>query len=321
MMRGDSFDSLYNTSPPVVDTAHFPMWIEAIWEDEDGTVYAWYHHEPGICGGKLTAPAIGALVSDDGGFTFRDLGIVLSSGYEPNCSNPNGFFAGGHGDFSVIPDREHGYFYFLFTNYGGPAESHGVAVARMEFDRRADPVGAVFKLRDGSWSEPGVGGEVTPVLRATVGWDQPNTDSFWGPAVHWNTFLEKYVILLNRSCCEPGWPQEGIYILFAPDLADPGSWTKPEQLLDNSDFPIYPGYYPQAVGMEHGESDTLAGEFPRLYVQGISAWVLVFSPDGNWEGTTGCTAEDLLRRGNGKADPAGVLPLCGPATRGSATGR
>lgn len=86
---------------------HKPYWIEAAWMDVDGTVFAWYHHEPaGVCGSiPLTAPQIGALVSYDGGDSFYDLGIVLESGYPVDCSSQNGFFAGGNGDFSVVLSR------------------------------------------------------------------------------------------------------------------------------------------------------------------------------------------------------------------------
>src|SRR5690349_3795951 len=41
---------------------HMPMWIESVWPDDDGTLYAWYHHERWICKSGLAAPAIGALV-------------------------------------------------------------------------------------------------------------------------------------------------------------------------------------------------------------------------------------------------------------------
>ena len=86
-MSGDNLQSLYMDVPPLIDSAaHHPMWIESIWRDPgDGVVYAWYHHEPGgYCPGRgLTVPRIGALVSHDGGDTFEDLGIVLSSGDDP----------------------------------------------------------------------------------------------------------------------------------------------------------------------------------------------------------------------------------------------
>lgn len=100
----------------------------AVWQDIDGRLFAWYHHEPGGVCDSLTAPQIGALVSTDGGRTFNDLGIVLSSGYPNDCASRNGYFAGGHGDFSVILDREQQYFYFLFGNYSGPLRARGCPI-------------------------------------------------------------------------------------------------------------------------------------------------------------------------------------------------
>ncbi len=259
---------------------HVPVWVEAAWLDSDGTLFAWYHHEPsGVCGGSpLTSPEIGAAVSYDGGKTLIDLGIVLKSGVAPNCGAKNGFFAGGHGDFSVVPDSEGGFFYFLFTNYAGPVEEQGVVVARMALGDRNSPVGAVWKYHNGEWIEPGLGGRTTAVYRANVAWEHENADSFWGPAVHWNTFLGKYVMLLNRACCAPGWPQEGIYISFISSLGQPGGWGAPTRLLDAANIGVGPGYYPQVLGLEVGETDSVSGWYARLYVQGVSDWEIVFSP-------------------------------------------
>lgn len=116
-----------STQPVQVDLPDdFRMWIEAVWQDSDGSIYAWYHNEPeGLCpDSSLTAPQIGALVSYDGGKSFADLGIILSSGDPIDCSAQNAFFAGGHGDFSVILDREQRHFYFLFGNYGEIGRAH-----------------------------------------------------------------------------------------------------------------------------------------------------------------------------------------------------
>lgn len=117
---------------------HFPMWIESVWQDPDGTLFGWYHHERiGVCSdSSLTMPEIGAVISYDGGNSFIDLGIVLSSGDPLDCSARNGFFASGHGDFSVIVDRKSEYFYFLFSSYGGENSSQGVAIARLPFYSR-----------------------------------------------------------------------------------------------------------------------------------------------------------------------------------------
>jgi len=284
-MEGRDYRSLYmDTRPEIRSGTQQPMWIESVWRDaEDGTVYGWYHLEPGgYCPGRgLTVPRIGALVSHDGGETFEDLGTVLSSGDAPNCNAENGFFAGGHGDFSVVLDPRRDYFYFLFDNYGGPAATQGVALARLAYGDRANPVGNVRKYFAGRWEEAGIGGRVTPVLPVRVSWDRSNTDAFWGPSVSWNAFLEKYVILLNRACCKPEWPQEGIYLAFSEDLENPASWSTPAKILTPQQIGFAPGYYPQLVGTAAGESDSLTGQVSRLYVKGISKWELAFADDSD----------------------------------------
>jgi hypothetical protein len=259
---------------------HYPVWVESAWLDSDGILFVWYHHEPlGLCGNDsiLTAPEIGAAVSFDGGKTLEDLGIVLRSGEALDCQAANGYFAGGHGDFSVIPDRELRYFYFVFSNYGGSIDQQGVAVARMAYEDRFGPAGAVWKFRDGNWNEPGLGGRVTAVYPANKSWKFADADSFWGPSVHWNTYLEKYVVLMNHACCEVGWHQEGIYVSFVPSLDDPATWGKPTKLLDGESIGFRAGFYPQVMGLEYGETDSVSGWIARLYVQGISQWEIMFS--------------------------------------------
>jgi hypothetical protein len=260
-------------------TDHSPVWFEAVWRDEDGTLFLFYHHEPEKrCGAEdLAAPKIGAAISRDNGATVQDLGIVLETGDPIDCDAKNGFFSGGHGDLSVVLDKDRSFFYFFFTNYGGPVSSQGIATARMAFDDRFKPTGRVFKFHLGRFDEPGIGGKVSPIFPAVRSWQASDTDSYWGPAVHYNTHLDKYVILLNRSCCGPGWPQAGIDITFNADLADPFSWKTPRRLLNNSDMIRHPGYYPQVLGLEPGHSDTLAGQTARLYLMGMSDWEITFS--------------------------------------------
>ncbi|MBM3788696.1 MAG: hypothetical protein FJW30_30535 [Acidobacteria bacterium] len=279
MMTGASVESLQMASSPTVDSsAHFPMWIEAIWRDEDGSIYAWYHNEQvGLCGGKMAAPRIGALLSTDGGKHFTDLGIVLRSGDGINCSAQNGFFAGGHGDFSVILDQEKKHFYFLFTNYTGPAHTQGVAMARMAFEDRAHPEGAVYKYHNGEWKQPGLDGALTPVLPAARAWDYAESNSFWGAAVHWNYEIQRYVVIMNHACCKKEWPQEGIYMAFIGDLSSPSSWTTPVKILDASQIGFAPGYYPQIWGTGAFETDTIAGKSARLFIKGRSSWRMEFT--------------------------------------------
>lgn len=248
-------------------------WIESTWVDADGaTVFAWYHNETAVCDGSLSTPSIGALISYDAGATFFDLGIVLASGVEPACDARNGYFAGGHGDFTVVLDRDRRYFYFVFSNYGGETSEQGVAIARMPFEDRRAPEGRVWKFFDDGWEEPGVGGRVTPIFPAAANWAETSADAFWGPSVHWNSFLERWVMLMNRSCCAPGWPQEGVYLSFASSLADPRLWDAPRKLLLGGGE----SWYPQVIGVGPGESDKEAGERARLFVGGESRYELLF---------------------------------------------
>lgn len=267
---GPSLEALEN--PIYVQSFGFPSggwWLEAVWRDDSsGVLYGWYHFEPDDLPCQ-TAPHIGATVSYDNGWTWEDRGFVLENGYDVDCEYSNGYFVGGNGDFTVIVDPENQYFYFLFSNYGGPVQEQGVAIARSAFTDRGQP-GTVFKYYNGFWEEPGLGGRVTPLFATTTGWKGPEVESFWGPSVHWNSYLEGYVMLLNRTV-GTDWTQEGVYITFSRDLL---TWTEPQKILETS------GWYPQVIGLGPGETDARAGRIARLYVGGTSVFAIEFEKQG-----------------------------------------
>lgn len=266
-----SFAIIYSAPIRVDSDRHFPMWIESVWKDED-RLYAWYHHEVvNICPGtSYTTPEIGAMVSYDGGRSFRDLGIVLRSGDPINCQAQNGYFASGHGDFSVIVDQKKEWVYFLFGSYGGDVSGQGVSIARMPFLYLDFPIGSVWKHFDGRWDEPGLGGRTTPVFPARVSWAEKNTDAFWGPSIHWNTYLQSYVVLLSRSCCDIDWPQEGVYLTMNADLSNPAGWTAPFKIVDGGDW------YPWFQGAAEGETSATAGQRTHLFLRQTSEWDVIF---------------------------------------------
>ena len=267
----DQFNLGAPTRVPFRTIATWPAWIEAVWVDPSGVIFGWYHQEDwGVCPGtRLSSPSIGAAVSFDGGASFQDMGIMLTSGGANDCRAANGYFAGGVGDFSVVLGRDR-YFYFLFSNYAGPVNEQGVAVARLPYQDRWWPAVGIRKYYRGDWTQPGLRGRVTPIFPAKVSWQSWNTDSFWGPSVHWNTYLQRYVMLLNRSCCAPGWPQESIYIRYSADLRNPESWSAPEVLLNDT------GWYPQVLGYGNRGTDREAGRVARLYISGHSYRDIVF---------------------------------------------
>jgi hypothetical protein len=99
---------------------------------------------------------------------------------------------------------------------------------------------------------------------------------FWGPSIHWNSNLNLYVILLNRTKGRPGWPQEGVYVTFNDDLGDPKRWTPPKKILDKGKW------YPQVIGTDKSrrETDKLAGRVARFFMGGESRSEIVFlKPD------------------------------------------
>lgn len=254
-------------------------WIECTWRNDDGVLYGWYHNEPrGLCPGtRLTAPKIGAVRSTDNGLHWTDLGIVLES--RPNtlqCSAKNGFFASGNGDFCCMLSKDKKTMYLFISVYAGDVTEQGVAIARMAWKDRDKPVGKVRKYFKGEWNEPGVGGWVTPTFPAKIDWKRRNADAFWGPSVHWNTHLKKYVMLLNRTAYKPGWPQEGVYVSYSEDLGDPMSWTLPKKILNGG------GWYPEAVGVNAAakETDKLMGKQARFYMSGVSRHEIIFFKDG-----------------------------------------
>jgi hypothetical protein len=266
-------------------------WFECTWKDEDGTLYGWYHLEPGdVCpqtrpAKYVTAPKIGAAKSMDNGATWEDLGIVLESPPgSSRCDTPNKYFAGGNGDFSAMLDGEKEYLYFFISTYT-TLEEQGVSVARMEYVHRDRPVGKVWKWYEGSWREPGLGGHVTPIFPAEVDWHRKDTDAFWGPSIHFNSHLDAYVILLNRAKdCD--WTQEGVYATLNRDLSDPDAWSTPRKILDREDvFPKMKDkslWYPQVIGLDAAkrETDKLAGRRARLFLHGESLWEIFFLHPG-----------------------------------------
>jgi hypothetical protein len=264
------------------------VWLEAIVRDEGGTWYGYYHNETPaeVCEDETRSiPRIGAARSHDFGATWEDLGLVLEAppgSYD--CNSTNRYFVGGVGDFSVALDHEQKYLYFFFSQYVDRERTQGVSVARMTWASRDDPVGRMsvwwrdnvwiparrVRSADGERSYVYSGG--MPIYRVVDGWHEDLVvDAFWGPAVHWNTYLEQYVMLLNHAR-STAWHQEGIYVAFAKTLTDPEGWSSPRRLIAGGQW------YPQVIGLEPGAgTDKVAGEFARFFMGGRSQYFIQFS--------------------------------------------
>ena len=250
------------------------VWIEAIVPADDGTWYAYYHHErpADLCGrSDRQLPRIGALKSIDRGQTWDDLGIVIDApaGSEA-CDSTNRFVLGGVGDVTAVLDADARDVYLYLSQYSRTAASQGVAVARLAWADRDAPAGKVSVWNGGAWLPEGAG---TPLWTTRQPFhDRANAaDVFWGPAIHWNTYLDQYVMLLNRAK-DDQFSQDGIYVSYSPTLADPSQWSAPVKIMSGG------SWYPQVIGTEVGTgSDRVAGKRARFFMTGRSDRFIEFT--------------------------------------------
>jgi hypothetical protein len=267
------------------------VWMESIVVDPAGTWYGIYHNEVPANACRRPdrmIPRIGLARSFDSGVTWEDLGIVLEG---PTmyiaCDSSNRYFLGGVGDASAILDAGSNYLYVFFSQYSRGADKQGIAAARLPWESRDDPVGRVEVWNRGAWLPPtanvaigeseqgsvawsyATGTPISPVARPWHDGDSRN-DAFWGPSVHWNTFLNMYVMLFSRTR-DDSFGQEGVYVAYAPRLEDPGSWSAPELVVNGG------AWYPQVIGIEAGRgSDRLAGFRARYFQGGSSNYFIEF---------------------------------------------
>jgi len=294
-MAGPDLAHLLPAGDPVI-TPHpgDGIWFESVIADQtDTTWYAYYHHEaPALaCGRPESIPQIGAATSTDRGMTWTNLGIILEAprGSEA-CDSTNRFVIGGVGDVSAMVDRDWKDVYFYFSSYGRNPQTQGVVAARLLWADRDAPRGRITIWQDGVWLAPWLapirrssgindGKEAweypvgTPILRPTSPWHDglQAANAFWGPSIHWNTSLQRYVMLLNRTRDE-AFNNEGIYVSFAATLDDPRAWSVPRKILNGGDW------YPQIAGLEAGSgTDKQMGRIARFFLTGRSTRYIEFT--------------------------------------------
>jgi hypothetical protein len=288
--RGRSLMQLGAAQPSSLDP--WPgggVWMEAVVRDVDGTWYGYYHNEmpaDAVCpGSNKVIPRIGAARSRDRGQTWEQLGIILEAPAAAfSCNTSNVFFVNGVGDFSVQLDPDSRDLYFFFSQYERSTTQQGVAVGRLAWADRDDPVGKLMLWRSRVWVPAArmvtSGDDVTwayatgsSVFSVADGWhdEGSTTNEFWGPSVHWNTYLQMYAMLLNRAK-NTKYDQEGIYIAFSPRIDDPRLWSTPVKILNGG------SWYPQVIGFDDGVgTDKVAGETARFFMAGTSEYLIHFT--------------------------------------------
>ena len=262
------------------DPPAYGPWFEAVIADSGGNLYVYYHTETLVYSGTKIHPAIGSQKSTDGGKTWTDFGgliIDTPSGTDIGQGEPTNLgygFIGGNGDCSAMLDETSTYIYFFFSQYGRTSGVQGICSARMLWANRDNPVGNVFKYYSGSWTQSGVGGQASQLI-ANIGdihGQFATQDYWWGPSVSWNTYLKKYVLMLNRS--------NNSNFNYTNDNTN---WFSTSSSLESPDYhfpervPYTNGYlgdwYPMSVGLESGlGSDKYGGRTVRIFCAGSSNW-------------------------------------------------
>ncbi len=255
-------------------------WFESVLRIDNGDLYAFYHSEEGVpCSFYIKSPQVGVAVSYDNGFTWTNLGFIIESPVgENNCEAKNGFFSNGAGDFSVLLDENQEYVYIYFANYpmNEQVEDQGISVARIRYEDLANPQGKAWRWFNGSYSQPGMGGRSSALFHVEKDFNHADPDSFWGPAIHYNTYLKKYVMVMPRT--QGGnppllvWPTEGIYMSISNDLSNPRSWSEPVKIAQGGHW------YPQFVGINsiQQETDSKVGKWARFFLEGESKYLVQF---------------------------------------------
>lgn len=291
LSAGPALDRLPRAAPVAFDVhPGHGVWMEALVKAQDGTWYGYYHNEtPAEACGRLDRfiPRLGAARSYDQGRTWQDLGVILEAPADSHaCGSSNRFVLGGVGDVSVALDGEAQDLYFYFSQYAREPAAQGVGVGRLVWADRDAPAGKLTVWHRGAWipaRELTTSEDVetvvwqyplgTALVTPSRPWHDgnPSADVFWGPSVHWNTYLEQYVMLLNRARDET-FNQDGIYVSFARTLDDPGAWSVPQKIMTGG------GWYAQIAGLDNGGTDRLSGRRARFFNTGRSEYYIDFQP-------------------------------------------
>jgi hypothetical protein len=161
----------------------------------------WYPHQTGEFGNNIAWKSMAVAYSSDNGATWGAGRQFLTS----DKAKPATPAWGGLGDGVIVRDEANkrwvAFFQWDWIYMAISTDARGRA-------------GTWWKYYEGQFSEPGLGGKVSPVPILA---ERPGAN----PSVHWNTFLNRWVMVWH------GW-DGNLYISASPDLF---AWDQPQVLM------------------------------------------------------------------------------------------
>ncbi|MGH2597848.1 MAG: hypothetical protein ACRDJ9_00520 [Dehalococcoidia bacterium] len=154
-----------------------------------GELIGFFHAEQ--CDRDNYTASIGAARSGDGGVSWQRTGAVITGRRSTDSCDKSSPRGAGQPSVAHVGD----YLYLYYTDWGGdiPDQIH---LARAPISSATEP-GAWSKYYQGSFSEPGLGGDSTPVIRRPEPVDQGVYAA--NASVSYNTYLHRYLAVFDAS--------------------------------------------------------------------------------------------------------------------------
>jgi len=212
-------------------------WSCGKYRSPDGSLYVFYYTEdrdgmPAADTGFGWYASLGVAVSHDDGYSFTKLGQIIRSDLP---KDPNGPSAQGNGEASFIVDPTGRYLYAYYTNHANDSDAIQMYVARADLSQGPPVPGSWKKFYQGSFSEPGLGGHDTMVLRAPGG-----SGHAIFPSITYSSFLGLYVMtyaINDFPELDSGYPRDsGFYLSFSTDGLH---WSSDRQILTAWTIPYW----------------------------------------------------------------------------------
>jgi hypothetical protein len=217
---------------------------------------------------------IGLSRSTDGGASWTFLGEIFRHAAPPDQCLSEGVDSGS-GTYAVRNEGGRAYLYLYVHDRQDCGHINSLAVVRAPIDEVV--LGALLgvpsnwsKYRNGSWTEPGVGGASSDIWPDSLPW------TFNFGSVSWNTYLGEYTLVITRP--HSGLLGNKLWKLEMLGSLDGLTWSAPRVLLESPIELVYPTIVGLDDPRQSGQS---------FYVYYVAS---LYGPNARW------TSASLMRR-------------------------